>query len=133
MVSNPNLFLANQLGFVNAGVVAWDVVPFSFVLDWFVNVGQFLAAFTDFWGLTISNSQTSLLWIRETTKWQVNNTWPGHPPGTVYRTYRFKRASATRRVGAIPGPTLAIRAPWVLSPVRGLTSISLLLQQLRGK
>lgn len=29
-------------------VTAWELVPFSFVLDWFVNVGEALAAFSPF-------------------------------------------------------------------------------------
>lgn len=33
-----------QFGFTNPLGVAWELVPFSFVVDWFFNVGEFLAS-----------------------------------------------------------------------------------------
>lgn len=42
---NPNLLLAKQLGLTNPAQVAWDVVPFSFVVDWFLPVNKFLSGF----------------------------------------------------------------------------------------
>lgn len=55
VVSNPNLWLANQLGFVNPAAIAWELIPFSFLVDWFVPVGSFLDAYSAFWGLSITN------------------------------------------------------------------------------
>lgn len=54
-ISNPNLYLANNLGLANPAIVAWELVPFSFVIDWFANVGNFLSSGTDFLGLTVKN------------------------------------------------------------------------------
>lgn len=56
IVSNPNLYRANQLGLVNPAVVVWDVIPFSFVVDWFIPVGNFLRSFSEFVGLRIENA-----------------------------------------------------------------------------
>ncbi len=39
------LISASQLGLTNPAVVAWELVPFSFVADWFVPVGEFLGQF----------------------------------------------------------------------------------------
>lgn len=52
-VTNPNLDLANRLGFLNPALVAWEAVPFSFVVDWFLPVGTFLESFTDFVGIDL--------------------------------------------------------------------------------
>lgn len=49
-VVNPSLGLANQLGLVNPFQVAWDLVPFSFVVDWFVKVNKFIGQSTDMLG-----------------------------------------------------------------------------------
>lgn len=46
-VTNPQLFLANQLGLINPVAVVWDAVPFSFVVDWFIPVGKFLNSLTN--------------------------------------------------------------------------------------
>lgn len=54
-VTNPNLFLAKQLGLINPASIAWEAVPFSFVVDWFANVGQVLSAITDLYGVTLVN------------------------------------------------------------------------------
>lgn len=52
-LSNENLFLANRLGLINPMLVAWEVVPFSFVVDWFTKFGGYIESFTDLAGLTV--------------------------------------------------------------------------------
>lgn len=52
-VNNPNLYLANQLGLLNLAVVAWDRVPWSFLVGMFANVTQMLSSFTDFAGVSV--------------------------------------------------------------------------------
>lgn len=54
-VKNPNLWLAERAGLLNAGAVAWDLVPWSFVINMFVNTGQLVQSITDFVGLEFSN------------------------------------------------------------------------------
>lgn len=56
---HPNVLLASQLGLVNPMTIAWEVVPFSFVVDWFVPVGRFLESFTDFVGVDLSDQWTT--------------------------------------------------------------------------
>lgn len=53
VVTNPNLFLANQLGMINVGVVAWDLVPGSFMVDWFLPVGKFLRSLSNGFGADV--------------------------------------------------------------------------------
>lgn len=120
-VNNPNLFLANQLGFVNPATVAWELVPFSFVVDWFVNVSDFLGSFTEFWGLSMSKTYVSYLCTsRQGFRYtRFTEAWTG------------ESIVAIRSPGPIPGPSLRVRPPWRLSPTRGLTAASLLLQSLR--
>lgn len=82
-VENPNLYLANQLGLVNPAVVAWELVPFSFVADWFANVSQFLSACTDFLGLELYDSYENTKYeIREShfysDNWRYWSTDPGY-------------------------------------------------------
>lgn len=75
-IVNPNLWLANQLGLVNPASVAWEVVPFSFVVDWFVNVEQTLSSFTDFLGLETSNPFTTLMFKQKAaTTWGKPYFW----------------------------------------------------------
>lgn len=38
----------DDIGFIDPLVTAWEVVPFSFIVDWFVNVGDALSAYSPF-------------------------------------------------------------------------------------
>lgn len=59
-LNNPNLFLANRLGVINPLAVAWELVPFSFVVDWFTNFGNTLESFTDLVGVDVIYPYTSI-------------------------------------------------------------------------
>lgn len=59
VVTNPNVALANSLGLLNPASVAWDVVPFSFLVEGFVPLGRYLESFTDTLGFGLSNRVVS--------------------------------------------------------------------------
>lgn len=63
-VSNPNAWMLERLGLLNAGAVAWDLVPWSFVVNMFVNTGQLMNSLTDFTGLTFDSEGTFTQSIR---------------------------------------------------------------------
>lgn len=43
--------LAAELGFTNPALIAWELLPLSFVLDWIISVGDWLQAISAFHGL----------------------------------------------------------------------------------
>lgn len=58
-ISNPNLWLRERAGLNNPAAVAWDLVPWSFVVNMFANTGQLVNSVTDYAGLSFpSNSGT---------------------------------------------------------------------------
>lgn len=59
VIDNPNLWLAERAGLLNPATVAWDLVPWSFVVNMFMNTGQLVQSLTDFSGLSVTNSYTS--------------------------------------------------------------------------
>lgn len=126
-VSDPNLWLANQLGFINPAAIAWDLVPFSFVVDWFVNVNEFLNSYTDMWGLSFDMPCTSFS-IRGTSSIHIiskgNYGYTCKLSGGCFEFYR------SPGIGA--GPSLKVRNIRGISPTRGITAISLLIQKLRN-
>lgn len=58
-IENPNLYLLQQVGLINPLLVVWEVIPFSFVVDWFTDVGSFLAGISDLLGLRIEQAYTT--------------------------------------------------------------------------
>ncbi len=50
-ISNPALRSVNSWGLLNPLAIGWELVPFSFVVDWFMPVGNTLSALTAGCGL----------------------------------------------------------------------------------
>lgn len=129
--TNPNIATANQLGLLNPAFAAWEVIPFSFVVDYFVNVGEWLNSFTDFAGfdlVDVSRSEMQQAASDERNFWFWDNP-PGYPGGDF--RWSSNRTELHRSTGPLPGPTLSIRPPWELSPQRAATSVALLVQALK--
>jgi hypothetical protein len=54
LVTNPNLWMLNRLGLINPATVAWDLIPWSFVVNMFLNVNQMINSITDEIGLDVA-------------------------------------------------------------------------------
>lgn len=124
-ISNTDLYLADSFGLINPLTVAWELVPFSFLVDWFGNVSQVLASMTGVLGVSVSNPCYSVITV--TVKDKEIREVAGGP---------VKKGSGTamtcvRSVGNVPGPTLKFALPPGLSWKRGVTAVSLLFQLLR--
>lgn len=121
-VRNPNLYKANQLGVINPAVVVWDVIPFSFVVDWFIPVGNFLRSLSEFAGLELENAQHyQKLFLAGSC-----STFNRKVDGTLLWKTADSIVSMKRNLG-IPQytPRAHIKLP---SATRAATAISLLVQ-----
>lgn len=52
VMSNPALHQLQQVGLANPAALAWNLVPYSFVLDWVLPVGDYLNSWTADLGLS---------------------------------------------------------------------------------
>jgi len=66
---------ASQLGFTNPANVVWELVPFSFVVDWFLPIGNWLNSLTDLNGLSFKQSYKTVF-IKRTYVFAMRTT-PG--------------------------------------------------------
>lgn len=61
-ITNPLLYDLEKLGLLNPLSLAWELVPLSFVIDWFLPIGNFLQALTQPFGISFSTGyRTSVL------------------------------------------------------------------------
>jgi len=93
-VVNPTLYLLSQAGLINPLSIAWEVVPFSFVLDWFIPVGATLQAITAGVGLDCNGGFTSTQINRSNS---IGRNLPTLPPaGQDY--YHWVTAGSYREI-----------------------------------
>jgi hypothetical protein len=113
---------------------AWELVPFSFVVDWFVNVGDYISALTPKAGVNTLGS-----WVVEKTKISTTRT----PGAASYQDWICDRSpsgadtivtESTVRRPSIGAPSLTFTSGGlrsVLSDMRALDSFALLTQQFK--
>lgn len=131
VVKNYNDVLLSELGFTNPMGVLWEIVPFSFVVDWFSTVGAVLDSYTNFHGLELKRSMNSFLQI--CYKDEIHLT--GYPIGSfgAHEPYAWLNSSSVyveRRLG-LPGPTVRLKPFHGFSVVRAATAAALLTQFLK--
>lgn len=106
---------ANQIGLANPLAIGWELVPYSFVVDWGVPVGNVLAALTATNGLTFVGGYYSAV-----ASGEVNAT---ETPPLGWEETQPKRLRQTRmgykRVpyGGFPRPVLYAKSPFSTSHV----------------
>lgn len=126
-ISDIAAFKANELGLINPASVVWELIPFSFVVDWFIPVGAWLSSFTDLQGLEVTRAYTTVfIRLKGHLDYSRND---GNYTRADYLGWGMKRS-----VG-LTGPSFTLPS-FSLSPTRALTAISLLTQFLnfnRGK
>ncbi len=59
-LSSPHYAAMQQIGLTNPLLIAWELVPFSFVFDWFIQVGDWLTAMTAQQGVVVRRKMVSI-------------------------------------------------------------------------
>lgn len=105
-IDNPNLWLRERAGLNNYASIAWDLVPWSFVVNMFVNTGQLAQSLTDYAGLVFKNQAVTTL-LRSAYLIQRHD-------GLILASSDSGVTSHKERsVGAIPRAGLTFRIPKV--------------------
>ena len=102
IVSNPELAKLNELGLLNPALVAWNLMPMSFVIDWFLPISTILASMTvgAGWKMSYGNITTRT----------VSGTKQRDQPGQIVRISKsINRIPAA--VNGLPDLSGAILSP----------------------
>jgi len=123
-----------QLGFANPVGLAWELIPFSFVVDWALGIGSYLDLQTSLWGLKVLDAGYSLQcdgYVAMKLRPAPGNTSPGSTncnymtpsySGAQVRNYRASRYQRWAWVNPSPEYTLGSG----LNVKRALDTVSLL-------
>lgn len=87
-IVDANARTRSGMGVVNPLEIAWELLPFSFVADWFAPIGSWLSSLDALSGLSFVKGSRSALWTVQ---------WSGHMSGyiTTGTPIRFKGEQKT--------------------------------------
>lgn len=132
-IDNPNLWLLNRMGLINPATVIWDLIPWSFVVNMFVNVNQMISSVTDEVGLQVQDRSTT--YSCDLTREEVRlgpagfTDLHGRDLKDLPVGYSLVKFDHKRRItGSHPKPTWQVKVPnldWNLAVI----ATSLLLQK----
>lgn len=118
-ISSPLVSFLAQTGFTNPLSLAWELLPFSFVVDWFLPIGSFLDALSAFHGLTFVDGYKTTF-LRQRSSMAISGTYLGfNEPGftvTERGTWEREWVTVSRvKLTAFPSPVF----PTLKSPFSG--------------
>lgn len=124
-VADANRALAQQLGLTDALSTAGELIPFSFIVYWFVNIDAYLGQFSWWDGYSITGAH-------QTRSWEGTDVFEEYNPSTdFYHPHRATRVFVVQRSLGLPSVKLRAALPGRLSLSRAATAVSLLVQQFR--
>lgn len=127
--------MSTSLGLQNPLSLAWELVPYSFVVDWFLPIGEYLHSLDATAGLQFATgSKTTVVKQTVSTTWEWSDEvkWnPGQPAKHYYVgkvTRRKERVNIERRSESgfpspqIPNPKNPVNSQHVLNAIALLTT-----------
>lgn len=130
-VNDPFIATLSALGFTDPLSVAWELVPFSFVVDWFIPVNEFLHQFSPPKGVSFVRGWTTVKAIGECSWWTWVKSLPD-PPGWHVECSSEELLKSRKKLHDFPTPGLVL-PDLSLSKENLISAAALLQQALREK
>jgi len=131
-ITNSTYHTLEQFGLINPAVILWELVPFSFVVDWFANVGDVLASYSDFAGMSLTDTYTFTRFHVDTFGHTFLNAGFTAIPGYKGNEYVGVGLSVKRDLGLV-SPVFSVKRLKLPSKTRAVTALSLLTQIMKKK
>ena len=97
-VINPNLLLASRLGLTNPAQWLWEATPFSWVIDYAVNVGSVLDSFDNWAGVEITDSSETWYVNENHVSERHGNLWGRYSPPSEVETLEITHIEKINRI-----------------------------------
>lgn len=81
-ITNPASRSLSQMGFTNPALLAWELLPYSFVVDWFIPIGNYLSTLDATLGMNFQGGCATLF-----ERYELEETRTG--TGQYYFSYRM--------------------------------------------
>jgi hypothetical protein len=122
-------FISQKLGLLQLPGSAWELVPWSFVVDWFVNIGSWLDALTPRVGVNVLAEGYTLTTQHDRVRSVVSTTFTSpysNESGLTGTSDQWFGRSKVRMVGlpAFPLPRVNVK----FNPKRAIDALALLVQ-----
>lgn len=126
-LDNTYVDAANRVGLLSPLQVAWAVVPWSFVVDWVLPVGNVLEALTATCGLEyLTGGYGTRVHYSSTSEEYVNGASMKPITGSPLRVEARLEAYARTTLGGFPWPAFHIKSPFSTS--HAISALALLRQ-----
>jgi hypothetical protein len=135
VVTNPAARSLSQFGLINPLEIAWEILPWSFVIDWFIPVGDWLSSQTSDCGLEFRTGTRKVKLVGRFTIGNSQHPTSSNPDQTGSFTGSllgsFDGFAVDRKVlEELPDvPLPVIKNPWSWS--HGVESVALAVQRLK--
>jgi len=132
-ITNGTTHSLDQFGLLNPLTIAWELVPFSFVIDWFANVGQVLASYSDFAGMELERTFTTKI-VKSSFQGTAgyDGYIPDPNPGMSWLYYKGQGVWMQRTLG-LTAPVFHVNQLKLPSKTRAVTAAALLVQKFAQK
>lgn len=128
-MSKPQLAEVSSLGLTNPLEIIWEIIPYSFVVDWFLPIGPWLSSLTGDQGMSFKTGGRNL---KSEVKFVNADVYAPPPTATKWDAPKLggSKGTFTRTAYATsPFPGLYVKSP--ISVLHALNGIGLLMQKFR--
>lgn len=129
IVDNKRDYIIQMLGFGNPAEWAWEAIPFSFLVDYFVNIGDMIQSLNAFAGVKLADASMTYFGQGESTQWAPRRDANGLQSYEV--TCKATHMSMDRFLIDVPKPRIDVVKRFPITGLRrSATTIALACQWL---
>lgn len=115
LITSPVTKTADELGLLNPALLAWEVIPYSFVVDWFMPIGTYLQCMVPIRGLSL---KTGFIYSKGTAEIKTLYGWNQiQSKGKAQSEFKHRQVLTGFPEFEMPAPDFSLNVEQALSAV----------------